>query len=309
MKYFVTTFCFLLFTFYSYAQSDSLIISVQSTEARLPYALIKLGNKIEQTTDKKGELHIQKSQIDPKDSLVVAYIGFYPKSLIINDKILQKDSLVISLKEKEYQLEEITVKAKNFNAENFFRKHLKSGLYPYSGKVVADIDLAYGTNLATKATTSFFQKGSKIETDSLKTPKEINLKRILSNTFSVAYWFCTKHYRKKFKCLYKGKERDTTVWEFKADKKQKNALLIEDVDDELTCLVKLNKQGIITEISVFLVDAKLKNATTTQFCKIKYTTFKKELIAKKVNLETFRKEGKKEAIDLLLYNFRKKDKK
>ncbi len=265
-----------------------------------------LGDREQTTTDKKGELYLKKSLLKLNDTLFIEYLGFQKKKVVIDNSILKKDNLIVYLKEKEYLLDEVTVVTTNFNAEKYFQKQLKKDLRPYPRRITADVTISYGKKKSKKAITSFSKKNRKIKIDTIRTPKDINLKLIVNNTLSASYWFCKKHYRKKFKCLYKGKEKDdTTVWEFKADKKQKKSLLLNDVDDDLTCLVKLNRQGVITEIKIFLVDAKSKNGIVTEFCKIKYTTFKNDLIAKKVNLKRFREGDKKEDIDLLFYNFHK----
>ncbi len=283
----------------------------------LPFAIVKIGNKLNKTTNKNGELFIKKTTLNISDTLIVEYIGFETYKVNISTDLVKKKNLQIVLKEKTYQLEDVFVSPTKFDAHKFFRKNLQSLLIPHMGKIKADLDIFYGTDFSKKITTKFIRDriGDKIgdvkidstmlSKEELSSPFLDSLPRITLNGINFAVFFCFPKFRKKFECSYKGKDAEYKIWKFKLRKEEEKFLIRKPSGFKTTCIVKLNSEGIINRIEGILVEHDCASSLIRY--NIKYTLFKQQLIAESIHFTNYVKGEKDFDLKLHFRNFRKKD--
>lgn len=314
MKQFFLYVVFSIFTVSAYAQADKLLLQVkEGVEGKyLPFAVVKIGNKLNKTTNENGELFIEKESLNISDSLIVEYIGFETYKTNISIDLLNKNNLQITLTEKTYQLEDIFVSPKKFNAHKFFRRNLKSLLIPYMGKINTDLAIFYGDNFSKKIRTKFIRdKNGNIKIDStmlskdeLSSPFLDSLPRITLNAVNFSVIFCSPKFRKKFECFYKGKDDKYKNWKFVLRKEEEKSLIRKSSGLKTTCIVKLNSEGVIDRVEGVLVEHDCDSSLI--FYDIKYTLFKQQLIAERIHFTNYVKGEKDFDIKFHFSNFRKK---
>lgn len=96
----------------------------------LEYPEISIPNKLHRIGTNNGKLIVNTDIIEVGDSILVRYMGYEPKNVIIDNKLIASDSINISLDEKLFLLEPIVVSRNDFNAEAFFKKKKKNLLLP-----------------------------------------------------------------------------------------------------------------------------------------------------------------------------------
>lgn len=284
----ILSYLFLCLSTVLYSSPSDITIKVYASESPLSYASIKVKNGSSYIVDENGSVVVDKLTFKLGDSLFVKHIGFKPKTVCINEEILTKDVLNIFLEKEYYKLEEVVVTSK-FDAHKFFNKKKKNILIAYLGNVEADFDYRRTTNIKGKG--SFLYdcieepKILCIEPKCFGDEKFVKLlSRGIKTNHIVAGFICSRKRRKMFQCSYKGKKQGFMTWEFRAKEKFKKYLLeAPHYSHDLTCIVKLNKKGVITNIETQLLKKGEVLDLYTQ--KTKYKFFKGRLIAESSEVE------------------------
>lgn len=302
MRFFITFLCGVCSFFYTCATPNILTIRVKSDTLTLPYASLRL-NKIHYLADKNGVFLLDKSKIRTNDTLSISYMGFESKNIGVTANLLKQDSLIVFLAEKSYLLDEVVI-AKKINGLKYFLKQKKNMLLPYIQPIKVDVRCGNEESHYT------VRKGI-VEIDSVRMLHDakggkIDLEQMVWNTIIVADWFCLKSKLKKFDCSYKGKDKDRTIWKFKAKKTQQGTLLIDsEQNEELISIVTLDKKGVISRIKTFVVKTKDNENINSSISDIEYTMYKGQLIAKRLLWQGAEK-GENNEFVIDFYNYRRK---
>lgn len=121
---------FFYFSFFGYSQNTFTIHVTNQLKEPLEYPEISIPNKLHRIGTNNGKLIVNTDIIEVGDSILVRYMGYEPKNVIIDNKLIASDSINISLDEKLFLLEPIVVSRNDFNAEAFFKKKKKNLLLP-----------------------------------------------------------------------------------------------------------------------------------------------------------------------------------
>lgn len=254
---------FFYFSFFGYSQNTFTIHVTNQLKEPLEYPEISIPNKLHRIGTNNGKLIVNTDIIEVGDSILVRYMGYEPKNVIIDNKLIASDSINISLDEKLFLLEPIVVSRNDFNAEAFFKKKKKNLLLPYFKEYHfnADFEFVVGGQSSKKGNVACHFKNAYVNIDTVGINfsdetdyKDIlirGLKRASEINYLAANIFCHSKYRKRFYCDYKGVENNLDLWEF-VIRSSNDMLWNLNKEDEFRCYVYLDNNGIIARIDVHL---------------------------------------------------------
>ncbi|WP_018361203.1 hypothetical protein [Porphyromonas macacae] len=246
-----------------------LTIAVFDTQGnRLPYPEFIIGHDFHRVGTKDGTVEVSFDSTALHDLITVKYMG-YKTTQIQLDSIHFSDKLInVNLEEDSYLLDPIIVVPSKFSAEKYFQERKKNLLLPYYRTYFFDLDFVLNENNKTDhfytghALGTSCRNQTDIDSASLVISEVISynaklltiLKRASEVSYLMANAFCHKSDRKNFYCTYMGSIDGFELWEFSIRKQKEMPWNLQE-DDELRCIVSLDKDGFINRIKTQLTSS------------------------------------------------------
>lgn len=294
MKY-LLIFLFLLLVTPLYAQPEVIIEVCDTQGVPLAYPEILIGNYFHQMGGEQGRLSIPPESVHLNDTLTVRYLGYKPAKILLDASRLSRSPIKVSLEEESYLLEAVTVVSNRFSSEAYFQQRLKKSLRPYTRKHFFDLlfsfqDINPTSTYSGQVAGSMRRLNARIDTSRLIISEKRDtlsrlfavLRRASEISLLVPHIICNKGRRSYFHCTYKGENHGLSVWEFSI-KKQDNMRWDLKKEDELRCLVSLDKEGIISDIKTQFTPGAIDSIS--YLLETQFTLFKEKLVPAKVKMK------------------------
>lgn len=300
---------FLYLPFLVFSQDTFAIHVTNQQKKPLEYPEILIPNKLHRIGTKNGILILNKDIVGVGDSILVRYMGYESKNVIVDNELLASDSINISLDEKLFLLEPLVVRKNDFNAEAFFKKKKKNLLLPYFKEYHFNVDFEFvADGQPSKKGNAFCQfKDAYVNIDTVSITfsdtteyKDMiikGVKRASEINYLAADIFCHSKHRKRFYCDYKGVENNLDLWEFIIRSSNDMPWNL-NKKDEFKCFVYLDSNGIITRIDVQLTNH-LEHGVS-YLLETEYVLFDRKLVASQTMIKLLPNANNNDTPELLI---------
>lgn len=280
-----------------YSQQKVTIAVFDAQGKALSYPEIILGAYVHRVGTEKGTLEIPLQLFNTGDTLTVKYLGYKTSKTLIDDALRSANAIKVKMEEDSFLLDPIVVRPSDFSGERYFQQKIKDALVPYTRKYFFDADFTFKDDRQDEETYTGHLSGhlrrmivtiyeSSVEIS--EQPKEISelltlLKRATEVSYLIANAFCDEEERSYFYCTYKGESSSgLETWEFSIKRQEKMPWNLER-DDELRCMVSLDKNGLIKNIKTQRMSS--SNHSFSYLLDTEFTLFEAQLVPLKVKID------------------------